>query len=260
MEFARFEAAMRHFDAFAKAARPPAPKASSTSATSSAPAVRPTAPSSSAGDRLRIAAWPGLNHEGRADGAPDSVDDIKEAVRQQVQACLSKDLAPSTMSSYQAVLNSTVKAAERDLDTRLLPLDEESKFLQLFGYMRVQDQTLHWSRVRTLRAAVQKWHATNAQPCVLDAWTPQMRAFWSGLSKSCVHTGPGKQPIDFDALVHYLDSTSSTSSDVMLRNRAMIIVGFFGIRRGAEVVGFKLADVNTERPEFTELSIRCQKK
>ena len=87
----------------------------------------------------------------------------------------------------------------------------------------------------------------------------QVSAFWRGLAKQCTHTCAAKQPVIYAALVEYLVQTQDNKSDAMLRNRAMIITGFFGVRRGAEVVQFATPDVQADQPNFVQLTVRNQK-
>ena len=131
MEFLSLEMALHRLDRATEAARSPQP---STPATATRVVIAKQTRSESESDRLRIDKWPGL--QSASSGSPEdrACMDMREAVRQQVQACLNNELASSTVSSYQAVLSSTVTAAEHALALALLPMNDEQKFLHLFGY------------------------------------------------------------------------------------------------------------------------------
>ena len=58
---------------------------------------------------------------------------MRDAVRQQVAASLGQELAASTLSSYQQVLDSTVRAAEAALQKSLLPFRSEDDVLEFLG-------------------------------------------------------------------------------------------------------------------------------
>ena len=109
---------------------------------------------------------------------------MRDAVRQQVAASLGQEIAAPTLSSYQQVLDNTVRAAEAALQKSLLPLRSEDDVLELFGYLKVQDgESLHWSGVRSLRAALGKYHERLLLQSPFDSWSPRLRAFWRGLEK-----------------------------------------------------------------------------
>ena len=190
-----------------------------------------------------------------------SHDGIASMVAAQVASCLTQDLAPSTLSVYQSTLNSVVGAAEAQLGTSFLPLGHEDKCMQLFGFLKASSSgTLTWSRVRVLKAALLQWHARHAQACVFDSWTPRLRAFWKGLAKQCSHSSTGKEPVSFAAITDYFTSTCKAPiPDVKLRNMAMVAVGFFGVRRGAEIVDLKLTDILEAQPAVVQFRVRCPK-
>ena len=70
-----------------------------------------------------------------------------------------------------------------------------------------------------------------------------MAALWSGLSRLASHDGRGKEPIEFVDLMKFLHRTDSNTGPWMHRNRAMVVVCFFGVRRSAETLSFVLSDV-----------------
>ena len=85
-------------------------------------------------------------------------------------------------------------------------------------------------------------------------------AFWRGLEKDCVQSGSGKEPVPYDLLVDYLMRLNETTdSPIVVRNAAMVVVGFFGVRRGAEVAQFLVTDVLESSDSVVQLRARCQK-
>ena len=171
--FLSLEAAM---DKWKRITSSSATTASSSTATSSRPSASVSLPQShvkerTLDDRFRLPSWPSC-----ATSAPSGTDSedvlaARAAVRAQVDACLSNDLADSTLKSYQQVLASTVTAAEMALNKPLLPLEHDDDVLELFGFLRLRDgDGLHWSKVRTLRAALTKYHERLGVLSPFDEW------------------------------------------------------------------------------------------
>ena len=114
-------------------------------------------------DRLKINDWT-VSPQG-AGGS----DTVAEAIT----TCLQNELAASTLTAYQAALWREVPASEQSAGYRLLPMDSEHKFLQMYGGMLARyGQDLHWTKVRTVRAAILKWHERNGFSEVMVEWTP----------------------------------------------------------------------------------------
>ena len=86
-----------------------------------------------------------------------------------------------------------------------------------------------------------------------------MSALWTGLSKLASYESKGKEPIAFEAVCNYLHKTSKDPSPSTIRNRAMIITSFFGVRRSAEVRAFVMDDVVKSPSGNWQLKVRCQK-
>ena len=111
-----------------------------------------------------------------------------------------------------------------------------------------------------VRAAIVKYHVRLSLPSPFDSWTPRLRVFWRGLHNKCTHSGPGKQPVDFDQLLDYCQNDRSCANyTVNIRNKVMIITGYFGVRRGAEVVALTVEDVLSADTSGIQLRVRCQK-
>ena len=140
------------------------------------------------------------------------------------------------------------------------PLVTITQFTSLFSAMLVRhEQQLSWSRVRALKAALTHWHQRRHMQCILDCWADEMSAFWRGFAQLCTHTSKGKQPIEFDAVVDVLEAAVLENSVIGIRNAAMIATAFFGVRRGAEVVAFRMSDIQVETHLGVRLKVRCQK-
>ena len=226
----------------------------------------PTAPSSSSTTSpqhhalaKRIGEWhvPGL-FDDDMETVPDTVKQHRQDVQASVQECFGNELADSTLKTYDSVLQEVVEASEY-LQRDLLPMTEEAQFFLCFGHLKNKRTQLKWSKVRSVRSALLHWHHRRHTKCVLDAWSPTMAGFWDGLSKSCGHESVGKQPIPFSDVVQYLLKQATDDSVTSIRNAAMVATAFFGVRRGAEVVGFQLRDVQGDDHLGLHLKVRCQK-
>ena len=77
-------------------------------------------------ERLRIS-----NRE----DTPQTVGDTDGSVVAAINLCLKSELADSTLSTYQSALYREIPAAEQRAGFKLLPMDSEEKFLQLYGAM-----------------------------------------------------------------------------------------------------------------------------
>ena len=261
-----FEVAMRRLPLHAAAAASTSASSSTTGQTSAAPAPSPPtttrATSSLSGDEnFKLGNWPGLPAGSADELEVSDAATLRSAIRGRVQQCLDSALAGSTVATYESSLRSTVASAESALDKSFLPLTDEDSFFELFGFLQFQDgEHLHWSKVRAVKAAIQKWHDTRGLQCVLQTWSERMRAFWTGLSKGCIHSSTAKDPISFDDLAKYLATVKDgAQAEILLRNKAMVATAFFGVRRGAEVVAFDLCDVQEVHSNYVQLLVRCQK-
>ena len=184
---------------------------------------------------------------------------LRKQVLLTVNDCLTRQNAPSTIAAYESILNKEVGEAQVKLNTTLLPLDTEEKFLSLFGYLKVSNPELKWSRVRSLKSALVKYHIRNDVDCIFNNWTPLMQALWTGMSRSSVHTAKGKEPIEFAEVMQFFTSTPYEDAPAIIRLRAMVAVGFFGVRRCAEILSFKFSDAVTKENKDYHLLVRCQK-
>ena len=125
--------------------------------------------------------------------------------------------------------------------------------------MARHDGDLRWAKVRTVRAAVLKWHERRQLTSILQDWTPRVRAVCSGFKKQRKHAGNGKEPVSFDEVTTVASNLDDKSTPIELRNIAMILKGFFGVRRGAEIVALKLQDVEHMGSNGVRLRIASQK-
>ena len=191
------------------------------------------------------------------------VDSETAAVRSQVldtvNSCLAKQNAPSTIITYEALLKKEVGEAEAQLDAKFLPLNSQEKFVSLFGFLKLRNPDIKWSRVQALKSAIKKWHSRHHEACIFDEWTPVMQALWTGLSRSAIHASSGKEPIDFPQVMAFLKESSVDPSPALIRLRAMVAVGFFGVRRCAEILKFTIDDVKFQANHDFHLMVKCQK-
>ena len=202
-----------------------------------------------------------LDFDGPGGAFPESADVLQErsAAIEAINTCLSNQNAPTTINTYESLVNQEVVPAQLALDSVLLPLNSEDRFLALFGWMYKNNPEVKWGRVRALKAALVNYHTQHALSSILASWTPKMAALWKGLSRLASHEVSGKDPIDFPEVIKFLRESSSNHSATMLRNRAIVVVCFFGVRRSAEARGFKMADVDSSDPRGIRLKVRCQK-
>ena len=191
--------------------------------------------------------------------ADQETTEVRTKVMQTLNDCLTKQNAASTICTYEAILNKEVGEAQRQLDMLLLPLDSESKFLALSGFVKLNSPDLKWSRVQALKSALKKYHSRQNESCVFDHWTPVMQALWTGLSRSAKHSTQGKEPIEFPVVMAHLSDTAKDENPATLRFRAMAVVGFFGVRRCAEVLAFTISDVSNASNGDFHLLVKCQK-
>ena len=197
--------------------------------------------------------------EGEEEAVDKVTNELRGHVMNTINTCLSKQNAPSTINSYESILNKEVGEAQVRLNVRLLPLDNEDKFLTLFGFLRHSSPDLKSSRVQALKSALMKWHARNGEFCIFESWTAVMRALWTGLSRSASHASQGKEPISLDKVIEFLSKSSDDPNPATIRLRAMVVVGFFGVRRCAEILKFAKSDVTISNMGDYHLKVRCQK-
>ena len=86
-----------------------------------------------------------------------------------------------------------------------------------------------------------------------------MGAFWAGLSRQCRHDNIGEVPISFQAVPNYLESNHKDVSLPAMRNAAMVAVGFFGVRWGAEIINFRLGNMMDNAGNGIQLRATGQK-
>ena len=187
---------------------------------------------------------------------PDAIQHRRDEVKEKINQVLSMQNTSSTLRTYESLLKKEVGLAEDELQTSLLPLDSEQKFLALFGWLLTNEPLIKWTRVKALKAALTKYHSLNKQPCILGDWTQPMSAMWAGMSKMAVHSSSGKVAIPFKQVHEYLQQAGASPS--MVRNRAMVAVSFFGVRRSAETRAFNLEHLSMSR-DGCSLFVSCQK-
>ena len=110
-----------------------------------------------------------------------------------------------------------------------------------------------------MKSAIKKWHSRYHEACIFDEWTPVMQALWTGLSRSAIHSSQGKDPIDLPEVMSFLTDSALDTSLATIRLRAMVAVGFFGVRRCAEILKFTIDDVKYQANNDFHLLVKCQK-
>ena len=185
-----------------------------------------------------------------------TVQNKREDVLAQVNSLLGDENSSSTLRSYESLLRTEVRGAEDDLQVSLIPLDTEAKFLTLFGWVATNNTNLKWSRVKALKAALTKYHKLKSMPTILGQWSSPMAALWKGLSKQASHDSSGKTPVSFQAVYNYLSAQDKSITD--MRNKAMVCVSFFGVRRSAETRAFCMEHVSISDKGIS-LRVTCQK-
>ena len=185
-----------------------------------------------------------------------TVQNKREDVLAQVNSLLGDENSTSTLRSYESLLRTEVRGAEDDLQVSLIPLDSEAKFLTLFGWVATNNPNLKWSRVKALKAALSKYHKLKSMPTILGQWSSPMAALWKGLSKQASHDSSGKTPVSFQAVHNYLSAQDKSITD--MRNKAMVCVSFFGVRRSAETRAFRMEHVSASDKGIS-LRVTCQK-
>ena len=234
---------------------PPAPPTSTKLSASSSTSTFGASPTD---DRLHISQWSDFSLP--SSGIDEEVTDAHRTAAAAVNDCLRVDLAPSTLNTYNSVLQHDLALAEHKLNLKLLPMPSEDLFLAAFGsLLETHGRDLHWSRVKSLKAAIALWHRRNNEACIFDCWTERMRGFWNGLAKRCRHAQVGKEPVSFNSVVSILRAAESSQSVVCVRNSAMIALAFFGVRRGAEVVAMQMRDLGAFTDDGVSFKVRCQK-
>ena len=220
-------------------------------------------PASSQNDTIRIPQFRIDNLQWVEECNDEALDPTIAITRERVRAtanqCLSRQNAVSTMATYDSLLNSMVGEAQKRLQTSLLPLDTEDKFISLFGFIKSNEAELKWTRVKSPKSALIKYHTRSALPCIFDQWTPLMGAFWTGLSKSCLHTACGKEPLLFPEVMKAIERLVKADGPSSKRLATMVVVGFFGVRRCSEVLSFTINDVEGSSSEGFSLKVNYQK-
>ena len=81
-------------------------------------------------------------------------------------------------------------------------------------------------------------------------WSKPIAALWDGISKAASLDSIGKEQVQFKEVLDFLHTADESISGK--RNKAMVAVSFFGVRRSAETPAFNM-------PDGVALFVSCQK-
>ena len=131
-------------------------------------------------------------------------------------------------------------------------------------YVNKTDGKLRWSNVMTLKSAIMATCSLNNQWTVFSFPSPGFEKFWKGLRNSCSHSKKEKIVVPFgmvySACVHaYRASLLNPITKEALhtiRTAAVMVIGFYGIRRNAEVIDLKRGNITSVT---THMSILIEK-
>ena len=172
-----------------------------------------------------------------------------------VQEIINAAWEPSTKTTYARVLSVWVHGVEHQLEAPLLPLNDPVKIMTLFAAM----DGMAWSRIQANRSAVRAWHICHNAIELLDAaWTPQVLQFWAGLKKRADHSTSTKRGLTLDEMQHFVAYRIRSHTPAGLRDTAMALFCFFGVRRVSEALQLTRGDV-FHSPNCVKIWIRRQK-
>ena len=183
----------------------------------------------------------------------------------------------SISSEIQYYVNHTIKAAPRG-DWEVLPLDSAEKIKLVFTILTTANEVRHkyvdysnpakrvkYSTIRGYRAALRHLHIVNNLESPIISVDPYLYSFFEGIKKSCSHSKKDKKPVNIDQVLRI--SCSALEDIKILRNQftgcfknlpaqkiniaaslaavrraAVVVCGFFGIRRNSETLHLKVSD------------------
>ena len=117
-----------------------------------------------------------------------------------------------------------------------------------------------------LKASIMATVAINNATSVFSNPSPTFSKFWTGLKNSCSHASKEKLVVSFHLIIKTCMAASNASKKHPLsqedlstiRRAAMMCIGFFGIRRNAEVINLKKNSVRTTS-NFTLIHVPTSK-
>ena len=200
-----------------------------------------------------------LGFQGPAFDGPPSSSVGANAARQQLIAkatnILNSGWETSTSKTYEQRLRVSVHGAEHTVDSELLPVDTSDKLIILFTTMA----GMPWSTVRLNKAAVRAWHSCRGLLSVFDeAWDDKALHFWKGLKKHCINVPGRKRALDVEELAAFVQSRLSADTPAGIRDAAMGVFCFFGVRRASEGILLLRSEISVHNSHL-EAFIRRQK-
>ena len=191
--------------------------------------------------------------------APPRDDEEKEErdrIEEKVKECVSRAHDKATLDRYASTLRVLVGGVERAVGSELLPMDNEDKLMALFGAMT----GLPWSTIQVNKAAIRHWHSIHGFDREYDAaWSERACLFWKGLKKTADHSRKyTKWPLSHEKLQAYQQHSLQKSSQVGIRDAAIVSICFYGARRISETLALSREDVKID-DDFIEVFIARQK-
>ena len=146
----------------------------------------------------------------------------------------------STVSTYTRSLRVDVHGAETEVGLELLPVDSTERLILLFTTM----DGMSWTRIRLNKQAVRAWHVSRGMVSIFDsAWDERAAHFWRGLKKRANHDSYRKRGVSVEEVFDLAKARLAVGSPAGLRDAAMAMVAFFGVRRVSEVLQFWRSEV-----------------
>ena len=195
-----------------------------------------------------------------------------------IQQITYNSIAPSTQNSYASIYDSIIiKKTLPVLKYDPFPFDNEVTVKIIFTlllscsqinntYINKEDGKLRWSNVLMLKAAIMATVALNNAISVFTSPTPAFSKFWTGLKNSCSHATKEKIVVSFHLVISACIAAHNASKSHPLsqedystiRRAAMMAIGFFGIRRNAEVINLTKGCIRTTA-NFTIIHVPSSK-
>ena len=195
-----------------------------------------------------------------------------------IQQITYNSIAPSTQNSYASIYDSIIiKKIVPVLKYDPFPFDNEVIVKIIFTlllscsqinstYINKEDGKLRWTNVLMLKASIMATVALTNAISVFTSPTPAFSKFWTGLKNSCSHATKEKIVVSFHLVISACIAANNASKNHPLsqedyssiRRAAMMVIGYFGIRRNAEVISLTKGDIRTTA-NFTIIHIPSSK-
>jgi hypothetical protein len=195
--------------------------------------------------------------------------EVQKMLEKQADAISGAALCGSTISSYDSNL-AIVERIEERLGRELIPLTVQNATI-LFSYLSASKEAeshkdergkIRWSWFAHLRSAICKHAILTKAECVFLEDTPAAKqfqdGFWVGLKKTSSHLKKKKATISLEQLVSVIQQLREEKTFNAQRRAAILIFGFFGVRRNSESM-LVLAEDFVKRDNGIEVGIRRMK-